>query len=216
MRTRIVGEWVLVALLGAVPAHAATFNIVVSNGFANANDVSPDGSVVVGNSAGFSCCASSFRWQNGTSTTISSDFDGPELGAGASSGGSVIVGAHEGVAYRWEAGQRVSLGTLSGDSRSWAFDVSADASTIVGYSDGAVDHAFMHQNGAMSPLGDLAGGIDSSQARSVSGDGSVIVGQGTSASGSEAFRWENGAMEGLGDLTGGGFASGALDITLDG
>jgi probable HAF family extracellular repeat protein len=59
-------------------------------------------------------------------------------------------------------------------------------------------------------LGDLAGGSFSSFAIGVSADGSVVVGQGLSASGSEAFRWTSGTgMVGLGDLPGGLFFSSA-------
>ncbi len=42
----------------------------------------------------------------------------------------------------------------------------------------------------MVGLGDLAGGGFASQANGVSGDGSIIVGRGTSASGTEAFLWD--------------------------
>jgi len=70
-----------------------------------------------------------------------------------------------------------------------------------------------------------------SSASGVSGDGSVIVGQGKSASGYEAFRWEdlngNGVVDddekldnhpelGLGDLPGGGFSSSASAVSVDG
>jgi probable HAF family extracellular repeat protein len=64
----------------------------------------------------------------------------------------------------------------------------------------------------MVGLGDLAGGSFDSQANSVSADGSVIVGRGTSASGSDAFRWtSDGGMVGLGPST-----SWALGVSGDG
>ncbi|MBI5395494.1 MAG: PEP-CTERM sorting domain-containing protein, partial [Verrucomicrobia bacterium] len=44
--------------------------------------------------------------------------------------------------------------------------------------------------GGMAGLGDLAGGSFASQASSVSGDGSFVVGYGNSASGQEAFIWD--------------------------
>jgi uncharacterized membrane protein len=43
----------------------------------------------------------------------------------------------------------------------------------------------------MVGLGDLEGGSFFSSAKGVSGDGSVVVGQGSSASGSEAFIWDS-------------------------
>jgi probable HAF family extracellular repeat protein len=52
-------------------------------------------------------------------------------------------------------------------------------------------------------LGDLPGGTFSSSARSVSRDGSVVVGQGTTSAGQQAFRWtQAGGMLGLGLLPG--------------
>jgi probable HAF family extracellular repeat protein len=69
----------------------------------------------------------------------------------------------------------------------------------------------------MIALGDLPGGAFSSSARGVSADGSVIVGDGASASGFEAFRWTSGGgMAGLGDLPGGSFVSVAWDTSADG
>jgi probable HAF family extracellular repeat protein len=67
-----------------------------------------------------------------------------------------------------------------------------------------------------SGLGDLPGGAFDSVANAVSADGLVIVGEGSSASGSEAFRWEGGVMTGLGDLPGGEFESIARAVSADG
>lgn len=66
------------------------------------------------------------------------------------------------------------------------------------------------------PLGDLPGGITSSEAIAISDDGCVVVGESSSASGQEAFRWQDGVMTGLGDLEGGAFESGALGASADG
>ena len=65
-------------------------------------------------------------------------------------------------------------------------------------------------------LGDLPGGAVDSNARTVSADGSVVVGFAQSANGWEAFRWENGQMTGLGDLPGGDFYSWASGVSADG
>lgn len=60
-------------------------------------------------------------------------------------------------------------------------------------------------------LGDLPGGFFSSQASNVSGDGSVIVGVGSTASGASAFYWtESGGMQNLTDLL---VSSFGLDLT---
>jgi probable HAF family extracellular repeat protein len=66
-------------------------------------------------------------------------------------------------------------------------------------------------------LGDLSGGSSSSRAWGISADGSTIVGESSSASGTQAFRWtEAGGMVGLGDLAGGEFESVAHGVSADG
>ena len=71
--------------------------------------------------------------------------------------------------------------------------------------------------GTFFGLGDLPDGTFTSRAEGVSGDGSVVVGQGSSTSGFEAIRWtgETG-MVGLGDLSGGSFSSAANGASGDG
>lgn len=71
-------------------------------------------------------------------------------------------------------------------------------------------------NGISEPLGDLAGGGTDTQAFSLSGDGSVVVGYGTSDLGREGFRWDARGLVGLGDLPGGAFRSEARGISRDG
>ena len=59
-------------------------------------------------------------------------------------------------------------------------------------------------NAFFQGLGDLPGGDFKSAAYAISADGSVVAGQSSSASGSEAFRWTlAGGIVGLGDLAGG-------------
>lgn len=97
------------------------------------------------------------------------------------------------------------LGDLSGgDYQSVALGISANGSTVVGYSNSASgQEAFRWEDGSMIGLGDLPGGIFSSSARAVSGDGSVIVGRCTPGGYSEAFRWtQTGGMIGLDGLVG--------------
>jgi probable HAF family extracellular repeat protein len=56
-----------------------------------------------------------------------------------------------------------------------------------------------------------------SEARSVSADGTTVVGYSNSAGGEEAFRWTRaGGMVGLGDLAGGEFKSAAWGVSADG
>jgi len=69
-------------------------------------------------------------------------------------------------------------------------------------------------------LGDLPGGSTYSKAFGVSADGSTVVGESKSTSGSnelEAFRWTAlDGMQGLGDLSGGIFRSYAYGVSADG
>jgi probable HAF family extracellular repeat protein len=70
---------------------------------------------------------------------------------------------------------------------------------------------------SLIPLGDLPGGDISSDATAINSDGTVIVGQSVSSTGSQAFRWtaETG-MVGLGGLTGASGASSARGVSGDG
>ncbi|MGD9648025.1 MAG: hypothetical protein AB7U73_20095 [Pirellulales bacterium] len=153
---------------------------------------------------------------------------------GVSADGSVAVGVSSwslsgsGLqAFRWTSGGgMVGLGDLPGGVfSSTAADVSDDGDVVVGrgnsfqsFSEGAVNEAFRWTaGGGMVGLGDLSGGSFSSSALGVSPDGTVVVGQGTSASGIEAFRWTaGGGMVGLGDLSGGAFESTASAASADG
>ena len=65
--------------------------------------------------------------------------------------------------------------------------------------------------------GGLTGGGFQSVARGVSADGSIVVGWGSSANGTEAFRWAQATgMVGLGDLPGGISSSDARGVSADG
>lgn len=76
--------------------------------------------------------------------------------------------------------------------------------------------AFRWQNGTMTGLGDLPGGIFHSTATGVSADGSVVVGNGNTSAGVEAFRWTQASgMTGLGVLTG-TLTSYASGVSADG
>ncbi len=112
------------------------------------------------------------------------------------------------------------LGDLAGgDFYSAATSISADGSTVVGYShvveleggNSAGYEAFRwtRASGTIAGLGVLSGGEYNSLARDVSADGSIVVGFSWSAVGVEAFRWSNdtGTMVGLGDYPSGGFFS---------
>jgi uncharacterized membrane protein len=69
----------------------------------------------------------------------------------------------------------------------------------------------------MQGIGDLPGGAPISHAVGISADGATVVGNGNSASGTEAFVWTaSGGMVGLGDLPDGDYESGAIRASADG
>ncbi len=149
-----------------------------------------------------------------------------------SADGRVVVGATSdelgsAQAFRWTpTSGMVGLGCLpdAAQRRSWAKAVSDDGSVIVGWSKSAntsenTTEAFRWSYGeGMVGLGDLPEGAFDSEAWSVDGDGSVIVGRGASPYyGSEAFLWTfDGGMVGLGNLSGDPFFSFARAVSADG
>jgi probable HAF family extracellular repeat protein len=123
--------------------------------------------------------------------------------------------------YQWYPAGGQGVGMVGDGTYGNATGISADSFTIVGTTgtDPAVNQQAYLWSSPQNPvlLGDLPGGAFSSAAKSVSSDGTVVVGQGTSASGREAFRWTAaGGMIGLGDLPGGAFDSVAVDLSDDG
>lgn len=126
-----------------------------------------------------------------------------------SNGGTVLVGA----AGRWTASDGwVGVG---GPVRA----VSDNGAVVVGmqFGSGNTRQAFRWTSATgLVGLGDLPGNVYRSDAFGVSGDGSVVVGQGYSSSGLEAFRWTSAGMIALGDLGGGDFKSVARDVSADG
>lgn len=188
----------------------------------NAKGVSPDGSIVVGNSIS-SAGIEAFRWSKSTGMRGIGDLSGGKFESVAratSTNGSTIVGRGTSIksspneeAFRWtEATGMVGLGDLQGKPfRSDAYSISADGSLIVGRSwvTGSDQKAFLWSKAdGMVDLGYLPGGGNVSEAYGISGDGLVVVGWSASENRLEAFRWtKSTGMVGLG-----GFSSGADGI----
>ncbi len=221
-----------IALLGPTALDANPFSFqglghLSPNGVINsqARGVSADGSIVVGYSA-LPYGRGAFAWIESNGMMGLGDLPGSEFVSeayGISANGPVIVGQANSFsgpeAFRWTPWD--GMVSLGGGFGSLASGVSADASTIVGRrrsASGSGNEAFLWtEDGGLVGLGDLPGGSFESEALSVSGTGSVIVGRSTSASGQEAFRWtESDGMVGLGDLPGGSFGSGANGVSSDG
>jgi probable HAF family extracellular repeat protein len=170
--------------------------------------------------AALACDAATFTWlgepaagERSYATAVSAD-------------GKVVVGYigwDDGAeAFRYEDGVMAGLGDLPGRDHlaSYAFDVSGDGSVIVGRSGTYSDpqrEGFRHEHGTMTGLGFLPPGAltPDSSASSVSHDGTVIVGDSTSAEGSRAVVFQNGAWVSIGVLHEGD-ASGASAVSGDG
>lgn len=180
--------------------------------------VSANGSVIVGQSQSASGYEA-FRWTSSGGMMGLGDLPGWNYyskAIGVSDDGATVVGISEssnGVeAFRWTSSDgMVGLGGLGGSTfSSEAHGVSADGSVVVGKSRSATmgggnsDEAFRWTaSGGMVGLGKLTGGSTWSEARAVSDDGSVVVGDSGSALGTQAFRWtSSGGMVGLGILSG--------------
>ena len=175
---------------------------------ATAMSVSADGSVIVGFAMrGGSIHAVRWTGPSAIMQELGSLTPGGQSDAfGVSADGSVIVGQSFGngsqsLAYRWTAatGTMHALGTLPGGTTSTAVAVNSDGSVVVGmanFSGAGIAgtnneiRAFRwtEASGVMQELGVLAGSR-SSLARAVSADGSVVVGQSESTSGTTGFRW---------------------------
>ena len=171
--------------LGFLPSHTQSI----------ANDVSNDGSVVVGNSL-LSAIPQAFIW-NGSMTPLGFlSGDNNSEAESVSADGTVVAGTSGNgtvdQAFRWVGSVMTGLGELAGGSNnSSAHGISGDGLVVVGDSDslnGA--EAFRWTSSGMVALGDLASGLFASSAKAASQDGSTIVGSGTTAGGSEAFIWD--------------------------
>jgi probable HAF family extracellular repeat protein len=208
-------------LLGYLPIEGSVESIPYA--------VSADGAIVVGLSGVLSQEGDdeAFRWEDGTMTGLG--YLGGEVSEahGVSADGSVVVGGSgsPSEAFRWVDGVMTGLGHLEGgETPTNANGVSEDGSVVVGGSgnywapadESSGAEAFRWEDGTMTGLGDLPGGVFFSEAFAVSADGEVAVGYSFSSSGHEAFRWENDVMTGLGDLEGGEFWSEADGVSADG
>jgi uncharacterized membrane protein len=112
------------------------------------------------------------------------------------------------------------MGDLPGGAfESLAYGVSADGSTVVGYSVGASGTTAVYwRNGVLTALPDLAGGAAESTAFGTNQDGSVIVGQGKDGTADRAVRWDGPAygVVQLPQPVGFGGGATARGISLDG
>jgi uncharacterized membrane protein len=192
-----------------------------ASGGTQALGISADGSFIAGlldTSPG----SEAYRWSiNGNATPLGFlNSPGLTRGVAVSNGGAVVAGealdSTSGVqqGFRWTASQGMQgIGFLDGHNASFVNDLSANGSTIVGFSSGGNSaEAFRHTvDGGMQGLGMLSGTI-ASIATVVSGDGNVISGYCYDRElGDRIFRWT--PQSGMIDL---GFVGQINDMSLDG
>lgn len=190
-----------------------------------ARSVSGDGQVVVGYSALPTGGQTAVYWDASGQIHSIAVSTSPSDARGTSGDGSVIVGGGDFTsgleAFMWDSSVGLTgLGTFGGQW-SEAYDVSQNGTQVAGTvswrntSSGPINYeAFLWTDSAVTRLGDLPGGDFFSEARGVSGDGSIAVGFSRSFSGMEAFRWtQDTGMQGLGTLFG---ESRAEAISADG
>ena len=235
----------LLAVTAHAQVHAQGWNVMqdlgdlTSSGMgSNANAVSADGSVVVGQ-VGYGSGGKyhAFRWTSDGGMQdlgdLTANGTGWSVAYSASADGSAVVGHASYAAYglhafRWTIdGGMQDLGdlTASGTGSSAARAVSADGRVVAGQADYVLYgkyHAFRWTSeGGMQDLGDLtASGTGTSYTNAISADGSAVVGgadYGTGAN-AHAFRWTSaGGMQDLGDLTASGTGgSNASAVSADG
>jgi len=157
-----------------------------------AEDVSADGSVVVGWSDS-SDWWHAFRWENGEMTDL-----GARWATGVSGDGQTVAGWYPYVdngyyeAVIWQGGNQTPLGDLPGGAKnSQAWGISDDGKVVVGGGEGTGQEAFRWEDGVMTSLEDEPGG---SRAFAANADGSVIVGERTGLAKDVAFRWVEGVL----------------------
>ena len=169
-----------------------------SSTLCSAGGLSGDGTVVVGVCLAYGNIA--FRWTSGAGTAVLRQFGpGSNMQSAAlaiSRDGSTVVGVGHPVltgAVAWVAdGTDKVLGKLPDHSQSLAEAVSDDGQVIVGTSFDAsnVPHAFRWTaSSGMNSLGE-GNGVTGSSARSVSGNGTLVGGCGTTVAGDVAVLWD--------------------------
>lgn len=163
-----------------------------------ASGISNDGSVIIGQSksgSGFEA----YRWTETTGMIGLGDLPGGTFdsrGFGVSNDGQFVVGQSTSTygreAFLWtESSGMIGLGSFEESLESSAYAITDDGSIVVGRCYSGRDEAFMWTEATgMIGLGDLPGGIVSSWARDVTGDGSIIIGCSQTDIGWESFIWD--------------------------
>ncbi len=203
-------------------AYAATFaglGYLPGSSNSQAFAVSADGSIVVGHNF-FSPGSQAFVWTaNNGMEPIGPRQTSLAFAHGVSADGKIVVGQSDTTrAYRWQK----TTGIVSLKGGQAAYGISADGSIVVGQA--SDQPAYWDATGNLTLLGGFPGQPipvgNTSSARAVSADGSVIVGWSGVSLGSgfdsQAFRWtKQDGMISLGSI-GNNWFSRAFDVSADG
>jgi probable HAF family extracellular repeat protein len=157
-----------------------------------ANDVSANGSVVVGYSyAPNDLSQHAFRWSGGVLTDIGSlGLGGDTVAKKVSADGSTIIGVSGGIAFRWNSGAMIPL-ALPGAGFSDVSAVTPDGATVVGQSGDANgnNHAYRWKDGVIADITPMET-VTYVLAKGVSDNGEVVVGySGNTLFNTRAWRW---------------------------
>ena len=222
---------VVLAVGPAATVRAQTFQLLLplpGDTSINNRGISADGTVVVGQSSG-AIRDSAIRWTAATGTTVlGTNFRNIGIDAwGVDGDGSVVVGSRGAQAYRWTATTGiVGLGLPPGAIQSQAYATNLDGAVVVGDSSAtpALFGPFPAEafswtaSSGFRRLGFLPG-YQTSSARAVNADGSVVVGlvcDSMCQVRQQAFRWSAPTgMVGLGFLPG-YTSSDASGVSADG
>jgi probable HAF family extracellular repeat protein len=137
-------------------------------------------------------------------------------GHGVSDDGKVVVGISDSSSgvrgYRWDAA--TGMAPLPGGG-SYAADVSKDGKVVGGHANG--EAVIWKMDGSMVALGNSIGGGLFTDIRDLNGDGSVVIGIGSTAAGfPQAMRWQNGVATALSDPPTLFFTTDAYGVSADG
>ncbi len=196
--TRIPGPWPIIdsAFYYTTNGGLVEIGFLPDGVYSAGEDVSADGSVIVGYGDGHGAIAA-FRWtaQDGVQFLEGQEIEVPSQAFAISPDGQTITGIYEDQAFRWTENDLFEpLGLLPGAWRSYGYDLTADGSVIVGYNldldDNRVGFIWDETNGMRATLDALAEdygfdlkGWSGMETTGISDDGTVIIGHGVSPEG---------------------------------
>lgn len=157
-----------------------------AQGYSTAYGVSGDGRLIVGADNNQH---RGFRWSSATGYLPT----GLQLALDVNRAGNAITGAPVG---RWLNGVLTPIPLLPGATSGYGYGISDDGGSVCGtMTGGGIDRAFVWTASAGVVAIQDASGTPMSAASAISGDGSVVVGWGPTASGMFVWTWGRGVQD---------------------